>query len=371
MMVQHILASAMMLTGVSIAHGLDGAVERQPQAASPNAVEVMVDHAKKLHEVSSTELGRAFLREVTRLPAVPSRTMWRDTATRREWMSSSAAEAMSEHDRSAYEELTINDSIYYNTKYGSPLAYVRTVDVLASHGMMSLEGRTVLDYGYGSVGHLRLLALLGAHAVGVDVDPFLAALYSSPEDQGAVKRLDGRDGAITLLHGRWPAEASVIAAIEHKGPVDIFLSKNTLKKGYVTPDLPREQIDPRMLIDLGVTPEAYLAALRSVVRPGGLVVIYNLCPAHPAGGYSPMADGRSPWTEAEWIAAGFEVLSFDVDDHGPARAMGKALGWDQGPRPMDLEAGLFAWYTVVRRTENAQTSPIRPPGGGDAQSAGK
>ena len=44
-----------------------------------------------------------------------------------------------------------------------------------------------------------------------------------------------------------------------------------------------------------------------------------------------------------------QVLAFDQDDNAPARALGKALGWDQGNPPMDLENNLFGHYTLARR----------------------
>jgi len=52
----------------------------------------------------------------------------------------------------------------------------------------SVDGKRILDFGYGTVGHLRLLASLGADMVGVEVDPLLRALYSAPGDQGAIAR---------------------------------------------------------------------------------------------------------------------------------------------------------------------------------------
>ena len=47
---------------------------------------------------------------------------------------------------------------YYTTKYGSPLAYSRPIDLLGQAGLQDVSGRKILDFGYGTVGHLRLLA---------------------------------------------------------------------------------------------------------------------------------------------------------------------------------------------------------------------
>jgi hypothetical protein len=38
-----------------------------------------------------------------------------------------------------------------------------------------------------------------------------------------------------------------------------------------------------------------------------------------------------------------------VNDDAPARAMGKALGWDQGAGGMDLAHDLFGHYTLVEK----------------------
>jgi hypothetical protein len=131
--------------------------------------------------------------------------------------------------------------------------------------------------------------------------------------------------------------------------VDLFLSKNTLKNGYLHP---AEAVDPRLLVHLGVSDSAYVAALARTVRKGGRVLIYNLCPAPapPGKPYIPWADGRCPFPRAAWEAAGFKVVAYDVDDSPAARVMGHALGWDQGDGGMKLEQDLFAtWSLFVRR----------------------
>jgi hypothetical protein len=80
-------------------------------------------------------------------------------------------------------------------------------------------------------------------------------------------------------------------------------------------------------------------------------MIYNLCPAPspPDKPYKPWADGRCPFPEPMLVAAGFEVAAYDRDDSETARRMGHALGWDQGPSPMDLANDLFGTYTLARK----------------------
>jgi hypothetical protein len=207
-----------------------------------------------------------------------------------------------------------------------------------------VSGKRIADFGYGTIGHLKLLGVLGADVVGIEVDPLLNKLYSVAGDQGEVKGRDGRAGRVTLVHGSFPAEPAVAARVG--ASLDLFLSKNTLKNGYVHPEKP---VNPRMLVHLGVDDSTYVRELWQRVRPGGYVMIYNLCPAPapPDKPYIPWADGRCPFPRALWEAAGFRVLEFDKDDTAFARTMGRALGWDRGESPMDLENDLFATYTMV------------------------
>jgi hypothetical protein len=106
-----------------------------------------------------------------------------------------------------------------------------------------------------------------------------------------------------------------------------------------------------MLVHLGVSDSAFLAALARTVRPHGKVLIYNLCPAPapPGKPYIPWADGRCPFPREAWRAAGFDVMAFDVEDSPAARAMGHALGWDRGDGGMKLDQDLFASWSLFER----------------------
>jgi len=216
-----------------------------------------------------------------------------------------------------------------------------------------VRGRRIADFGCGMIGQLRLLALLGADAMGIDVDPVLRALYSEPGDLGPVPGANGRGGSVKLAIGQWPAETRMQAEVGEG--YDVFLSKNTLKNGYLHP---AEPVDPRMLVHLGVPDSVFVAELYHMLRPGGRVLIYNLCPAPapPGKPYIPWADCRCPFPESEWKAAGFRIVAFDRDDSPAARAMGHALGWDRGSSPMDLEHDLFATWSLFERSER---SPAR------------
>jgi hypothetical protein len=131
------------------------------------------------------------------------------------------------------------------------------------------------------------------------------------------------------------------------GGYDLFLSKNTLKRGYIHPARPT---NPAWLIELGVSDEAFVKAVAGSLKPGGYFLIYNLTPpqAPPDKPFLPMADGRCPFPRAVLEANGFEVLAYDVDDSKAARALARALKWDVQEK-MNPETDLFGLYTLARR----------------------
>jgi hypothetical protein len=294
--------------------------------------------AKALAPLVKTALARDFLARVPKLPSITPRTVYRDSARTRAW-SAREAEALPDTLRAKLVALTLDEKFYYDTRYGSPLAYVRALELLGASGLKDVRARRIADYGCGMLGQLRLLAEMGAHTVGVDVDPLLAALYSEPGDQGSVG-----SGSVRLAIGQWPATPEMLGAVGDG--LDLFLSKNTLKNGYIHP---AEKVNPRMLVHLGVSDSAFVAALAKSVKKSGRVMIYNLCPAPapPGKPYIPWADGRCPFPRGMWEQAGFKVVEFDQDDSPAARAMAHALGWDAGG--MKLETDLFATWSLFER----------------------
>lgn len=323
------------------------AAETRAPSDSSTTLRELRREAAALRPLFHSALVQEFLSATAWLPDVAPRTVAFDSSRTHYW---SAAEqsALADSTRARLLTRTLGESFYYNTRYGSPLAYARPLEILAAAGWRSVTGRRVADFGYGTAGHLRLLASLGADVTGIEVDPLLRAFYSEPGDQGAIR--GWRAGRLRLLTGHWPGDEPL--SREAGAGYDLFLSKNTLKRGYVHPERPA---DPRQLVHLGVDDTTFVRALRPVLRPGGLALIYNLCPA-PAPAdkpYIPWADGRSPFNRELWVAAGFDVLAFDRDDSTEARRMAHALGWDDpNGAKMDLAHDLFATYTLVRRARD-------------------
>lgn len=338
-------------SAAAVAQDSDGSSGKNPpakEAATPTLTGVakLRAEAEAMKPLVRSDVAKRFLEATDTLPAIAPRTLYRDPQTRTLY-SKSAADKLDEEKRKALAPVQATETLYYNTKYGSPLAYARPLEVLGQAGLKDVSGLRILDFGYGTVGHLRLLASLGANVVGVDVDPFLLTLYSERGDQGTVQgRSGGKDGNVTLVEGQFPAKEETNKAVGDG--YDLIISKNTLKNGYLHPEQP---VDKRMLVDLGVDDATFVKTLYRILKPGGRVLIYNLSPApsKPGEPYKPWADGRSPFPKSLYESAGFKVIAFDVNDDAAARAMARALGWDKGPSPMDVEKDLFAHYTLVQK----------------------
>ncbi|CAG1002532.1 hypothetical protein PHYC_03001 [Phycisphaerales bacterium] len=325
----------------------------EPDPYAPSTVEVLRAEAARLIGSVKNLDSQRFLIGTSYLPMHGDRELWFRKEPR-EVLTAEEYAALPEEKKPGFEKRVFTEKDYFYTKYGSPLAYTRAVDLLCEHlggGETPLRGKRLLDFGYGTIGHLRLFASIGMDCVGVDVDPFLRALYEGTGDTGVVPGLPLAnetlpDGKVTLVHGRWPADPKVAAEVG--GGFDVILSKNTLKNGYINPEKP---VDKRMLVDLGVSNEEFVRKTAAALKPGGLFMIYNICPAQKSEpeAWIPWADGRCPFPREVLDAAGFEIIVFDKDDDEAIRAVGKALEWDQGEKPMELEADLFATYTIVRK----------------------
>lgn len=317
----------------------------QDEAGGATVVETLTEQAEALRSFVRSGAAREFLGAVPELPLIEApRIVYRNGQTR-DAMSEDEWTASGRKELGDYKRHELDGSFYYMTMYGTPLAFVRPLDLLGQAGLETLDGIRIADYGFGSIGQLRLLAANGASAHGIDVDLLLKSLYNQPMDTGGIPRArsagDGPSGELQLHFGYFPEDSALVSALGVG--FDVFVSKNTLKKGYVNPPV---EVDPRRRLRLGVGEETYVRAVYDLLKPGGFFMIYNLCPGQSEEEYNPQADGRCPFSRALLEGVGFTVIAFDTDDTAQARTMGKLFGWGEF---MDLETDLFGMYTLAHK----------------------
>ena len=294
----------------------------------------------------TSAIAKQFLRAVPDLPSIQPRVIYVNKATR-SYMSEAEYAKASDSGKAGYEKRELGEEFYYYTRYGTPLAFARALDLVGMAGLATLDSAHIADYGFGSIGHLRLMASCGAKVTGIEVDPLLKLLYAQPADFGYIARAraagEGAPGKITLAFGSFPADSATRATVG--SGYDLFISKNTLKHGYIHPE---REVDPRMLVQLGVPDSVYVKTIYDLLKPGGFFMIYNLHPklSAPDEKYVPWSDGRCPFAQELLEKTGFTVLGYNVDDTEPAREMGRHFGWD---KEMDYAKDLYGQYTLVRK----------------------
>ncbi|HYE61663.1 MAG TPA: hypothetical protein VD997_06680 [Phycisphaerales bacterium] len=329
--------------------------EVQPEYR-PEAVDWLRKEAGTVMPLIANMDVRKIAFSTTWLPVIDERVIYVD----KRWTKAFTPEQfekLSEEEKKTLHPEKFDGYRFYFTRYGSPLAYLRPLDLVADAigGPMPLRGKKILDYGYGTIGHLRLMASQNMDVTGVEVDPSLKALYSREEDTGKVPGVGMDDipppGSLTLVHGKWPGDKDVAEKVG--GGYDIITSKNTLKNGYINPE---QKVPKEMLVDLSVPPEEFVAKVHAALKPGGVFMIYNISPKQtpPGEGYKPWSDGRCPFPREMLEKAGFEVLEYNKDDSATIRRFGAALEWD---KKMDLENDCFAVYTLVRRKAEEPPTP--------------
>ncbi|HVZ95085.1 MAG TPA: hypothetical protein VG797_11310 [Phycisphaerales bacterium] len=307
--------------------------------------------AEKVRPLVKTELARKFLDAAAVLPEPGAVKLYLNRAQRK-WLSAEEYEKLPVEQREGFELREFDASFYYDTKYGSPVAYARTLDLIpgcgAAPAIESLAGKKIMDIGAGSMGQLRMMSAAGggAEAVGVDVDPLLTILYRGEKDQGEMPTLDkGGRGTARMVIGFWPGDEATKKSVGDG--YDLILSKNTLKAGYLHPSKPA---DPRTQLKLGVSDEEYVKALFESLKPAGVVMIYNICPAPSKEGepFVPWAEGKCPFPREMWEKTGFRVVKFDEIDDVAVREMFEALGYPVKKKDSG-EDDIFAWYSVFQK----------------------
>ncbi len=124
----------------------------------------------------------------------------------------------------AYSARVVDDEYVY-ARITDPLGYARAFEVLAAAGFEP-KGKKVLDFGYGNIGQLLMLAKLGVEVHGIEVDA-LIPLVTKPVI-----------GKVKLHHGYFASDAKLVK--DAGTGFDLFISKNTMKRGYVHPAEPKD-----------------------------------------------------------------------------------------------------------------------------------
>jgi SAM-dependent methyltransferase len=310
----------MLALALALALTADGGTS--PDAGTPPepALAQIKRIAKKVEGTPRSPWVRAFIKAAQQLPPPPKMTVWH-SPDRKTWMSD--ADAKLNHKTGPFIETEVDEELYYS-RIADPLGYMRPFDVLAEKGF-DPKGKKVLDLGYGSIGQLKMLASIGAKVTGIEVHPSLPLIYASEKNVNIIDGYFGQDPTVAKAAGK---------------DFDLWMSKNTLKKGYVHPDKGSGQID------LGPD-DAALAQIHDMLKKGGLFYIYNFGPTPKPD--VPMSDIRCPWSKEQLEKAGFEVLAFDVDDTAKGREAAKLMEWDVGPDGFDVDHDLFSSYVLARR----------------------
>jgi SAM-dependent methyltransferase len=324
------------------------------ESEQPGVVPMLQSEAELLKPLTSSKLCWSFLGATATLPDPGTRAVMRNkdkgiTLTPEQF------EKLPEADRAGYVKRELQPRFYYYTGYGTPLMYARPLDLLAENDKDNwapdkLPSKRILDFGCGTIGHLRLLASLGTDVTGVDVEPLFEALYSQPGDQGEIQGPDGKKGRLRFLTGQWPADGGIAQKVKEAAGdgFDAFISKNTLKRGYIHP---ARYADPSRLVHLGVEDEAFVKAVYDSLKPGGIFLIYNISPrqAPVDKPYIPHADGECPFPREMLEKTGFEVVKFDENDQDEIVKYWMALGYNEGKDAEGTKNDLFAWWTMCRK----------------------
>lgn len=302
----------------------------------------LTTEAASLPPLHKTRWAVEYVASVSQLVPISPRRLYA-SPDRRVYLSDLEARAQKQAASATVQEW-VDEAGYYTGSLGSPLFHARLIDLIAEGQLAKLAGKRSLELYPTAIGPLRLLAGTGLDAVGVSPSPKLRALYSQPGDQGPVK-LPGRDvsGRVTLVTGSFPADPAVRAQVG--SGFEFVLAKNVLKRGYIHPT---GEVSPDSLMNLGMPEADYLRGLRDTLRPGGRLLVYNLCPGPNPAFYDPEADCRNPWSRADWQAAGFVVRDYERNDTEAARQYAVALGFDKPPIAVPID-NLYAIYSLFER----------------------
>ncbi|MGL5004520.1 MAG: hypothetical protein ACRDAM_16390, partial [Casimicrobium sp.] len=217
-----------------------------PPVLTPSAAVIALQRqAGDVAPLVKQNVAREFLKGAAALRTKGIRVVY-TRAKDRTSVTPEAFAALKADDQVGFEKKEHSDEFYYSTYYGSPVAYVRALDVAGSYGLSTLNGAKILDIGYGAIGGMRMLAGAGAQVSAVDIDSLLPALYREPVDQGSVIGFDGRIGSIKLFDGVYAGSTTLTKLIG--GEFNLIVTKNTMKNGFMKPQSGR-----KAFVDFGAT----------------------------------------------------------------------------------------------------------------------
>jgi hypothetical protein len=194
-MIGHILSITLLLSSQTPA----------PEAVVPGSiVEQMKTEAAAMGALVQSSLAKEFLGGFQCLPAVATPRVAYYNKDTRDAVTETAAKGMQEEQLAGYVKRDLDERYFYMTRYGTPVAFTRPMEILGRAGVKHVDGLKLVDFGFGSIGQLRAMAALGADAVGIEVDVLLKAMYSDAGDTGAIKRCEvaGRGGGDGCGSGR-------------------------------------------------------------------------------------------------------------------------------------------------------------------------
>lgn len=327
------------------------AQEPLPRLKKSRVVRRFELEAEGIKPLLESEAVAEFLDQVSLLEDVPARRIYVRQAAVPDAVTEAEYHMLPDHLKGALRPLVIDTPKYYQTIYGSPLGYARPLDLAASAaGWDSFEGKKILDFGYGQIGQLRLLAHCGADVTGIESSSMIAAMYTLPGDTGEFTGTTGKTGSLHLYQGYWPA--GKIARERVGTGYDLIMARNVLRKGPM--DHENKDVRPELRVSLRTSYEMFLARANEALKPGGLMIVYNIGGAGPElWEQFPASDFSCPFTREQWEQAGFELIAFNQKDDDPMREVAKALFLDRGPNGINLETNLYAQYTLARKVREA------------------
>ncbi len=110
----------------------------EAEEESPDILSVLRDETVRLLPWVESDLAREFLGAVERLPAGEARVLHR--GPERHYYSATEAAKLGDAEREKLEKIELDAASYYTTKYGTPLAYVRALDLVGGQGLKTLSG---------------------------------------------------------------------------------------------------------------------------------------------------------------------------------------------------------------------------------------